>query len=140
MKLTKILDGRLNRIRFLAYSNLAFFAMLLFGVLVIKFFPELLVYELNFYVMLVISGIAYLPPIVFAVKRYHDVGASGWWVLWYLTPAQPIIFLLLGLTPGMSDKNKFGEPNQETSALLKIVAIVPVLIVVSLLIWRYFIV
>ncbi len=43
------------------------------------------------------------------VKRWHDLGKSGWWSLLMLIPAVNIlVFLYLGLAPGISANNEYG--------------------------------
>ena len=42
------------------------------------------------------------------IRRWHDIGLSGWWspALW--TPAGPLVLLVMGLTPGTREANRFG--------------------------------
>lgn len=56
-----------------------------------------------------IYGLAVLVPgIAVAVRRMHDVGRSGWWVL---VPVANIVFLFLDSQPG---ENEYG-PNPKTA-------------------------
>ena len=48
------------------------------------------------------SLVALLPGIAVAVRRMHDVGKSGWFVL------IPIYNLVLALTKGDEETNEFG--------------------------------
>ena len=43
------------------------------------------------------------------IRRLHDQGLSGWWVLlWNTPPAPPIIGLIFALRPGTQGPNQFG--------------------------------
>lgn len=47
------------------------------------------------------------------VKRWHDLGKSGWMTLTLLIPyVNLLILLILGLWPGTSESNKYGEVPQ----------------------------
>lgn len=45
-----------------------------------------------------------LPSIAVAVRRMHDIGRSGWWIL------LPIVNLIFALTPTKQEANKWGPP------------------------------
>jgi len=56
-----------------------------------------------------------LPPFwvttTLLVKRLHDINMSGWWILTMYVPILGVIFsLYVGLLPGESQKNRFGNP------------------------------
>jgi uncharacterized membrane protein YhaH (DUF805 family) len=60
-------------------------------------------------VLLIVAVWSYL---VVDVKRWHDLGRSGWWVF---VDAIPILgpiysFLLLGFAEGNRDENPYGAP------------------------------
>lgn len=57
-----------------------------------------------------IGAVAMLwPGIVTAVKRIHDWGASGWWVLLFFVPiANVVLFLMLLIRRGTTEPNKYG--------------------------------
>ena len=51
-----------------------------------------------------------LPGIGLGIRRMHDIGKSGWFVLINLIPiVGSIIFLILCLKPGESNANAYGE-------------------------------
>jgi uncharacterized membrane protein YhaH (DUF805 family) len=44
-----------------------------------------------------------------SVKRLHDFGRSGWWVIACFIPYVHLVaFLVLGLIPGQADSNEYG--------------------------------
>lgn len=52
------------------------------------------------------SGLLYLitllPSLAVGIRRMHDIGRSGWWLLF------PIVNLIFSLTPGEEEKNEYG--------------------------------
>ena len=52
------------------------------------------------------------PTLSVSVKRWHDRGKSGWWVLVSLIPLVGWLWMLIenGLLRGDRDANRFGEP------------------------------
>lgn len=50
-----------------------------------------------------------VPTIAVAIRRMHDIGKSGWWVLIALVPLiGGIWFLVLSVTAGQSGSNAYG--------------------------------
>jgi uncharacterized membrane protein YhaH (DUF805 family) len=69
-------------------------------------------------VTLVVVG----PAIIFAIRRLHDFGTSGWWVLLFLVPLVGAIFaLVLLFRPGDAEPNRFAPPRR-TRGWEKVVA------------------
>ena len=132
MKLDLVTEmGRLNRIRFLAYTNILILTCTTINVGILM----LLGSDYTNQVSLVMAIVAALLATKFAAQRYRDVSASGWWSLFYLTPAQPIIYIVLGLLPGSSGVNKYGSPNPDTSLLLKLFVVIPINCGIIFFIW-----
>ncbi len=55
-----------------------------------------------------------LPMLSLAVRRLHDVGKSGWWVLLMLTGFGMIALLVWHLRLGTPETNKWGAPAEDT--------------------------
>lgn len=52
-----------------------------------------------------------IPSLAVAVRRLHDTGRSGWWLLIQLVPVIGALVLLWWLTrPGDPQTNQFGDP------------------------------
>lgn len=50
-----------------------------------------------------------LPGIGVTIRRLHDTGRSGWWILTALIPCVgPIVLLVFGLMEGNPDTNQYG--------------------------------
>lgn len=59
----------------------------------------------------IFSLISLVPCIAVSVRRMHDIGKSGWWVLINLIPLIGWIwFLILAAGPGDPEANAYGEP------------------------------
>jgi uncharacterized membrane protein YhaH (DUF805 family) len=57
-----------------------------------------------------------LPLIALAVRRLHDTGRSGWWILIGLVPlVGPIILIVFYVTDSQPGSNEYG-PNPKESA------------------------
>jgi len=64
-------------------------------------------------IMFPILGLIYslaiiLPSIAVAVRRLHDTGRSGWWLLLGLIPLIGTIILLIFLVQDSHDENEYG--------------------------------
>lgn len=98
-----IYEGRINRVTYLV-------GILLFTALGIPSFflkvPMDLVIIYALYVILdwiIISS--------FWIRRFHDIGRSGWWfLLVFITPLILILTIILFCVPGNSKANKYGIP------------------------------
>lgn len=67
----------------------------------------------------IISGIIdlllLLPSLGLSIRRLHDVGRSGWWLLLVLTGIGAIVILIWSLMASQPGANEYGdEPNMVT--------------------------
>jgi len=53
-----------------------------------------------------------IPGIAIGVRRLHDVGRSGWWLLIYFTIIGILLILFWSVQPGQRQDNPFG-PDKE---------------------------
>ncbi|MBA5628744.1 DUF805 domain-containing protein [Moheibacter sp. BDHS18] len=62
------------------------------------------------YGILMIYGLAtFIPSLAVAVRRLHDIGKSGWYLLFYLIPlVGPILLLVWFFTEGEGNTNQWG--------------------------------
>lgn len=73
-----------------------------------------------------------------AVRRLHDVDASGWWSLFLLVPLLSyVVVLIIGLIPGSRGDNRFGARNVAQSTLSKLVSWIVILSVLAALPYWY---
>lgn len=113
------IEGRLGRMRYIAWSMVYMFAML----------PVLLISILVLNASLWLGGLliftAAIAAIVLAiqisVKRLHDIGWSGWLLLLSLIPVVGSIFqLLIFVIPGSQAHNRYGAPPPANSTAVKV--------------------
>jgi uncharacterized membrane protein YhaH (DUF805 family) len=66
----------------------------------------------------VLTLIALWSSLALTVKRWHDVGVTGWFSILSLPPyANGVVFLLLCLLPGTTGPNRYGpDPRGRASA------------------------
>lgn len=69
-------------------------------------------------------GVAYLyalatllPSIAVGVRRLHDIGMSGWWILLGLVPIAGIVLLVFFCKDGQPGENQYGPNPKEGLAL-----------------------
>lgn len=56
----------------------------------------------------------FIPFLAVSVRRLHDIGKSGWWILLSFVPIGNIIYIILLATKGSSFHNKYGPPPEYT--------------------------
>ena len=122
-------DGRIGRLRYLAWSMVLMLACLPVFAIAGGFFA---VSEILGGLLIVVVGIAVaVVGIMFGVKRLHDIGWSGWLLLVTLVPIVGGVFsLLLFIIPGSTEANRFGPPPPPNSRAVKILALSWVAIIV----------
>jgi uncharacterized membrane protein YhaH (DUF805 family) len=122
-------DGRIGRLRYLAWSMVLMLACLpLFGIAGGVFAAS----EILGGLLMVIVGIAVaVVGIMIGVQRLHDIGWSGWLLLVTLVPIVGGVFsLLMFIIPGSSEANRFGPPPPPNSTAVKILALSWIAIIV----------
>ena len=122
-------DGRIGRLRYLAWSMVLMLACLpLFGIAGGFFAAS----EILGGLLMVVVGIAVaVVGIMFGVQRLHDIGWSGWLLLVTLVPIVGGVFsLLMFIIPGSTAANRFGSPPPPNSRAVKILALLWVAIIV----------
>ena len=61
---------------------------------------------------IVFSLATLIPNLAVAIRRLHDVGRSGWWLLIMFTIVGILVLLYWYVQPGQRSENKFG-PDKE---------------------------
>ena len=95
-------SGRARRSEYWYFTlfNLIILSILTFVGLLIRFHPLGNIYSL----------IVLIPSIAVGVRRMHDVGKSGWFLL------IPIYNLILAFTAGEEGKNEYGSNPKQTNS------------------------
>lgn len=67
----------------------------------------------------VFLAIVFLPSLTVSVRRLHDIGRSGWWVLIGIVPCiGTIVTIIFMATEGERDTNRFGPDPKAYPAYL----------------------
>lgn len=69
-----------------------------------------------FFILAILCGLASaIPSLAVGVRRLHDIGRTGWWLLIVVVPIiGPLIFLVFTILPSEPGTNKYG-PNPISS-------------------------
>lgn len=127
-------QGRIGRLRYMAYSFSVVYGSLLVAAILIFVFPHALDstgYKLDG--ILIALGIGVLLcmfiPVFLSIQRLHDLNRSGWFLLLYAIPLLNIaLALALFLMPGSEGRNQYGAPPPPNSLLVKILGTIPLII------------
>ncbi|MGI0117209.1 DUF805 domain-containing protein [Zooshikella sp. RANM57] len=132
-------NGRIGRIRYLAYSMLYQLILSIVFALVSALFAPLAMGWFGDIPLLVGAVIALAVIITVWVmvvpmrRRLHDMNCSGWWSIFGFIPLINFIFgLVLLVVPGNKDKNRFGEKPEKNSILVVIVGLILPLLIIGL--------
>lgn len=82
-----------------------FYLFLILGVIITSILDSLtglFVFTLIFYLAMI------LPMLMVTIRRLHDVGKSGWWILISLVPIVSLILLYWMIIEGDKGDNEFG--------------------------------
>ncbi|MGB4075582.1 DUF805 domain-containing protein [Pseudomonas sp.] len=114
-------DGRIGRLRYLAWSMVLVFACLPLFAIAGGF---MMASEILGGLLIAVVGIAFaVVGIMIGVQRLHDIGWSGWLLLVTLVPAVGSVFsLLMFIIPGSTEANRFGPPPPPNSKAVKVLA------------------
>lgn len=137
------LTQRLNRLRFACYTMTAWVLLTLVFLLLAILLPAVLTgTALKIVMALLFIGLGVAAAVYFiglVVRRLHDVGKSGWWVLVFFTPFAAIPLMFVMPTAGLlllviqlvsplfslylmaaagESMNRFGTPNPPNSFLV----------------------
>lgn len=73
--------------------------------------PTLAEYLVDFF-----SLVIFIPSLSVSVRRLHDIGMSGWWVLLNLIPLGSLVLLVLFCQDSQSGDNAYGPNPKEVAA------------------------
>lgn len=68
--------------------------------------------------MSIVCALLIVPSICVGVRRLHDIGRSGWWILLSFIPIARFVVLVFTLMPSQPTVNKYDDnPDEQTSVL-----------------------
>lgn len=130
-------SGRIGRLRYLAYSFIIFPILLLFtGLMALTGSfsngyegTSVLLFGVFLITMIVIG-------LIYAKRRFNDLGHSGWFALTTLIPyVNMLVQLYLICAKGNAEENQFGLPPTKNSFAVKLVAcffiLIPILGIIA---------
>ena len=59
--------------------------------------------------LLLVTLVLFIPSICVSVRRMHDIGRSGWWLLLSIVPIANLVVLIFTLMPSQLAANEYGE-------------------------------
>ena len=63
----------------------------------------------------IVTILLFLPAFTAQIRRLHDIGKSGWWILWELLPfIGTLVLLYFWVKPSEKGTNKYGPQPSET--------------------------
>ncbi|MBB1519095.1 DUF805 domain-containing protein [Aquipseudomonas guryensis] len=114
-------NGRIGRVRYLAWSAAIFFAAL--GLYLISALAMAVSPVVGGILMAAIVIAAVVVSVQIGVQRLHDIGWSGWLLLVNLIPVVGGVFALIMLVvPGTAEANRYGPPPPPNSTGAKVLA------------------
>lgn len=123
------IQGRIGRLRYLAYTSVGSFAILLAAGML----AGILSVFLGPLVTPIIVMLAYIPLIIFSVmmmiQRSHDMDWSGWMCFLSIIPFAGLIWLFKSGTQG---ENTYGAPPPPNTLAVKILAFAPFVLIAVL--------
>jgi uncharacterized membrane protein YhaH (DUF805 family) len=98
-------SGRARRTEYWMFALVNFIVTLIFYVLTFATHSGVFLVLLFLYALAVL-----LPSLAVLVRRLHDIGMSGWWILIGLVPfVGGIVLLVFTLLPGNNGPNRYGD-------------------------------
>ena len=115
--LSSLFHGRIGRAHF-AYTVLALFVLMIVIGIIDGILGDTALAFLWALVALVAYVVAAVVSIGVSIRRYHDMGWSGWFVLLGLIPVVNLVMLAIQLfKPGMPGNNAYGAPLDKSLSL-----------------------
>ena len=107
--------GRFGRLSYLAWGTLIAILSWIITLMVAGTSALMSSDSINFFFQTPLVGIVTIASlvfgIIFAVRRFHDINASGWWSILVFVPLINLIaMLVLIFAPGKPQANKYGPP------------------------------
>ncbi len=127
------LQGRIGRLRYLAWSTVMMLAFLPIGILI---FSSSVRSETVAAIVTVLVSLAVIAvSVCMGVQRVHDMGWSGWlWLLNFVPVIGWVFSLLMLFMPGTAGANRYGPPPPPNSRAVKVLAclfLVPIIGIIA---------
>lgn len=111
--------GRLGRLNFFLFNLL--YVVLYFSILLLNYFPWNLFVVIFFIIWIVFMIILFYLLMCAHIRRLHDIGLSGWWLILGYIPVITIFFILfLFFVKGTNGTNKYGDKLKENINFIEV--------------------
>ncbi|UWQ19155.1 DUF805 domain-containing protein [Jannaschia sp. M317] len=97
-------SGRATRAEYWWFQ--AFLLLLTFGALVLGSLSE----TAGGWMFILVIAAFMVPTLAVAVRRLHDIGWSGWWLLLTFLPFGQLAIMIMSVLPGQATENRWGPP------------------------------
>ncbi|WP_244308973.1 DUF805 domain-containing protein [Pseudomonas duriflava] len=115
------LNGRIGRLRFLAWSLVSATVLALFSLIFVALGSSSALGGAGFTLSITLLALAVTLSI--GVQRLHDMGWSGWlWLISAIPFVGGLFTLLLLIVPGNREANRYGPPPPPNSTSVKVLA------------------
>ena len=84
------------------------------SVFVVAFISYLISFELGDLISNILTAWSVVATITVSIRRMHDVGKSGWVLLWHLTIIGSLYIFVLAVTQSEQEDNEWGSPRPHT--------------------------
>jgi len=116
LRKTFVFSGRARRKEFFAYF-LTLCVLLIIDSVMLAAMEEITPFGAQEMFIVIFLLVVLVPNFSLSVRRLHDSGLSGWWILIAGIPLGNLVFLWMMLRPGTTGPNKYGpDPRMAQSA------------------------
>ena len=127
-------QGRIGRLRYMAYSFSIIYGALILAAVLVFVFPNLLDttgYKLDGILVTIGLGVllCMFIPVLLSIQRLHDIDRSGWFILLFFIPLlNAVLMLALIFMPGSAERNQFGAPPPPNGLLVTLFGALPLIL------------
>ena len=106
------LEGRASRLQYIARTFVVILSLC--GLYFLSLFGYMSETVISKLVISILPTILLLYTALLEVRRLHDLGFSGWWILliMLLSPLALVIIILFSIIRGTKGENKYGEESK----------------------------
>lgn len=106
-------SGRSRRLEYAVFNLLGtYLGLIAFGVILLVFAAVLGLPEDAIY--LILAAVVIVPNLSLIVRRFHDLGMSGWYAFLLLIPfVNFVVAIILAFRPGQKGENRYGKDPKE---------------------------
>lgn len=128
-------QGRIGRLRYLAYSAGVSFAIAFIGMFFVGLLAALIQSQLAALAAIPIYIAAFASSLIFCKRRLNDLDRTGWLALLMLVPFVNIIFgLYVTFARGSEQINKYGPPPAANKrGIIWVALIIPIVALIGIL-------